>query len=129
MDTNRAADFGLDRQRPRLTAVVLPGNAPADLGSLTGAGQFGDLDADVRVVVYARASEVGSIAGGQQRTVIAVPDDLAHDHRSLRRLAVQEGSGDVFRFLGGSEAAPRFQAPRRSLRDRLIEAGVPNPNS
>ena len=83
MDTSRNPEIALDRQRPLLTAVVMPDVPPAQAGTVLIAGRIGELPADVRVVVFARAADAESIRAGTQRTVIAVPDDLARGVASI----------------------------------------------
>ena len=129
MDTSQSPENASGRQRPLLTAVVMPDVPPAEAGSVSIAGRIGELPADVRVVVFARAADAESIRAGTQRTVIAVPDDLARDHRSLRRMAVQDPTGDVFRFLRSRDVASAgSRGEVEGIKDRLMQAGVPRPN-
>ena len=129
MSVTGTSEFAVDRQRPLLTAVVMPDVPPAQAGTVSIAGLIGDLPADVRVVVFARAADAESIRGGNQRTVIAVPDDLARDHRSLRRMAVQDPAGDVFRFLRGRDVVvDGAHGAGEGIKDRLVQAGVPRPH-
>jgi hypothetical protein len=125
MDSDTGPSYPLRPDRPVVTAVVLPGATLSDAATIEDTLALEALDVDVRVLLFARSSDPAGPGDRDGITIIRVSDELANDERALRRKAVADTSGDVYRFLGGARPAVGWMPP--DLAGRLRQAGVPHP--
>jgi hypothetical protein len=125
MDFDNDQISPLGPERPVVTAVLLPGGTLSDAAAIEEALVAEAFDVDVRVLLFARVADGAVLEGREGTIVIRVTDELAKDERALRRKAVAETTGDVYRFLAGGRTAVGWMPP--DLAGRLRQAGVPHP--